>query len=92
MADPRNVLRRFLAATSDPEYVTFPVAGGAYKDSDLRSTLTHCCKKDTSGDWAPLCKRVKKESILDDMMWGEEGDLESKPTCKDCARKDPRHK
>lgn len=71
----------------DPEYVTFPVAGGAYRNNDPRSFLTHCCTKDVHGEWAPVCNRVKKESILDDLYWG---DTEETPTCKACLRKDPR--
>lgn len=90
MVDPGRVASRFILASADedPEYATFPVAAGSYRQKDPKAFLTHCCKKTPYG-YEPICKRVKPESILDDTLWG---DLDEKPSCKDCLRKDPRRK
>lgn len=63
---------------------TFPVAAGAYLNSDPRTFLTHACEINSEGfPISVLCNRVKFDSILEDATQGKD----EAPTCKTCARK-----
>lgn len=71
-ADPTNIKTR-------------AVAGAAYKQNDIRSTLTHAVDQTTE---KPLCERVKPENILDDPY--AVADEDAPATCPVCAKRDPR--
>lgn len=61
---------------------TFPVASGAYRESNPKSFLTHSCEVDAHGfPVSVLCKRVKLESILEDAAQASD----DAPTCPLCA-------
>lgn len=69
-------------------YETRAVLAGSYgrRSQLLRQGLTHTVLVCDSGDDEPLCSRVKGESIAD----SQASDVNAKPTCAECARKDPR--
>lgn len=72
--------------------LTLGLLAGAYRDSDPRSTLTHAvtlAEGQGLGDVAPLCGRAKPESICDAGAYTP-AQLAAVPTCKTCARRDPR--
>ena len=63
---------------------TFPVASGAYRENNPKSFLTHACEVDANGfPVLVLCKRVKLESILDDLCVA----TDATPTCPACVAK-----
>lgn len=63
------------------------VLAGAYADRDLSSTLTHSLILDDKGrDVGVLCKRVKLDSLADEMS----EPTGRKPTCPVCLARDPR--
>lgn len=63
---------------------TFPVASGAYRESNPKSFLTHSCEVDAHGfPVLVLCKRVKLESILEDATVA----TDEAPTCPACLAK-----
>ncbi len=70
----------------DPSNIkTRAVAASAYKQNDIRSTLTHAVDQTTD---KPLCGRVKPESLLDDPYAVDDEDAPA--TCPVCAKRDPR--
>ncbi len=67
-------------------YLTFPVAGAAYRKlPSIADGLTHSYN---SEEGKVLCK-VKPSSILDDTSYDEAG-LHLPPTCPVCAKRDAR--
>lgn len=65
---------------------TYPVAGAVYGNLD---TIDNGKTHSMSDNGIVLC-RVKCESLLDDGNWDGEGCTNRKPTCKTCAKRDPR--
>lgn len=70
-------------AQSADAVVVLPVAGGAYPDGHMDSTLTHACVIGADGAVeSVLCGNVRPASILDDATQAT-----NTPTCSVCARK-----
>lgn len=65
-------------------YQTRAVLAGAYRQNSPSAFLTHSV--DTANGDAPLCKRVKAESVADEHA----DDVNARPTCSTCLRRDPR--
>lgn len=65
-------------------YQTRAVLAGAYLKGHRASLLTHSV--DTENGDAPLCKRVKADSIADEHA----DDVNAPPTCLVCRARDPR--
>jgi hypothetical protein len=67
-----------------PQMKSFPVAAGAYRESNPKSFLIHLCEVDANGfPTKVLCSRVKLSSILDDACAGDENPA----TCTHCLAK-----
>lgn len=65
-------------------YQTRAVLAGAYLKGHRASLLTHSV--DTENGDAPLCSRVKADSIADEFA----DDVNAEPTCITCRARDPR--
>jgi len=76
--------------TIEPLYMTVGVLAGAYKGNrlNLASLLTHTVNIETG---MPFCK-VKADSLCDDEYAYRPEQLMAEPTCKVCAKRDPRFK
>ena len=70
------------------EYQTRAVLAGSYATSASPTMLTHTVAIDESDAETLLCDRVAWESLADPMAW----DVDAKPSCRVCARRDPRFK
>lgn len=69
---------------------TYPVAGAAYITTYRETFRTHAYN--TTGG-ITLCKnRVKPENLLFDDLWDGPDSTNRCPTCRECAKKDPRFK
>lgn len=93
------------AKESMNDFITLGLLAGAYKGgrTKLDKLLTHSVQLMYSiqpwngrdvNDWIgyfTLCGKIPLGHVADTNS-GEPGDLDKKPTCKACARKDPRFK
>ncbi len=69
-------------------YETHSLLVGAYKGIRVsrRATLTHTVRLENGHFVAVICGRVSLDSVAD----CEADDISAPPTCRRCARKDPR--
>jgi len=61
---------------------TFEVRIGAYRNQDLKASLTHACEVDQDGNPLVALCRIKLTSLLQDGSATDEA-----PTCPVCAKK-----